>query len=275
MRKNLIALAVALSMLGMAGCSSDQSGKQDASDNKTNETQKTDQNSSKTDADSASDKSDSQSDQNSENSSSGTDSSTEKSDNSDSGSSSEEAGTSNENAQQNTGTSSGDSSAQDNGTASVSGSQNQTDQGSSVQNTQELMASEISSKLVQAFNESGYSTTQTEFETSDTGNEIAFFEATVEEMPVDVYVTSAANADMAQRTFDANCEADEANGMDVMNDWENNGNTVYVIRNNMANGNFVEVLDTKQSTAIHIIDQLPEQLDPVLNVLNAVSYPVQ
>ena len=62
--------------------------------------------------------------------------------------------------------------------------------------------------------------------------------------------------------------------MAVMNEWTANGNTVRVVRNNRANRNYIEILATKQKSAIHIQDELPEQLDPVLQVVQAAGYPV-
>lgn len=143
----------------------------------------------------------------------------------------------------------------------------------STQNTQQLLAAEIAAKLSQAFNNQGDATSQIVYEQTESGNEEAIFTATVAGQPVEVYLTAASDANDPAATFEANTAADEANNMQVMNEWTNNGNTVRVVRNNMANGNFVEVLDSKQRAALHIVDQTPEQLETVLQALSAIGYP--
>lgn len=277
--RKLYCSALALFLIGSAltGCGSAQNQEPASSDNKSAEVEKTDSNLSGSEDDSskkqsnessAKDKSDNK--QSSKDNQANEDSDSTESEKSNSNQQTINSNVQNESADDSSADSSQKSAQTESTNSDASDTLNNTKQ-----NVQQLMASEISGRIAQAFNERGYSTTPIEFETSDTGNEVAYFEAEVEGGQVDVFVTSANSAQMAKKTFDANVLADKTNGMAIMNDWENNGNTVYVIRNNMANMNFVEVLDTKQSSAIHIADQLPEQLDPVLKVLDAVSYPVQ
>lgn len=110
--------------------------------------------------------------------------------------------------------------------------------------------------------------------TSDSGNLLSNF--TVDDSNAEIYVdvTQASNGNTAQMTFDANCAADLAMDMTVMNEWTANGSTVRVIRNNMANTSYVEVLDNNAQIAIHIQNQLPEQLETSLSALQAAGYPV-
>lgn len=138
----------------------------------------------------------------------------------------------------------------------------------------EALASEIAGRLAQAMSDQGYTATAVQTSKTDTGNGEAVFEATVAGDVVSVYVTSCSTADMAEKTFEANCTDEEGQNMAVMNEWTANGNTVRVVRNNRANRNYIEILATKQKSAIHIQDELPEQLDPVLQVVQAAGYPV-
>lgn len=184
--------------------------------------------------------------------------------------------------QQNTeGTNSSDSTQSEGNTAAAGSQQTPAENGSSAQTSEtqagsavSMRAAEVAGKFAQAFENEGYTSGKIDFEPTDTGNQEAIFDVEVEGQPVMVYLTASDSASKAQMTFDANCQADEAQGLAVMNEWNSNGNTVRVIRNNMANENFVEVLDTKQSLAIHIEDVLPEQLDPVLQALGSIAYPV-
>lgn len=133
----------------------------------------------------------------------------------------------------------------------------------------------ISDIVAQAYRNLGASASGVTYQTSDTGNQVGIFTVESAGQPIQVYVTTAAAGNDPAATFEANTANDEANNMSIMNEWSANGNTVRVVRNNMANANFVEVLDTYQHTSIHIEDALPEQLDTTLQALKAAGYPVQ
>lgn len=135
-------------------------------------------------------------------------------------------------------------------------------------------ASAIAGKLEQSYQEQGFATSTIDYDTSDTGNSIASFSAQANGYTVYVDVTSAVN-NQAQDVFDANSQNDMYGDLTIMNEWADNDNIVRVIRDNMSNANFVEVLDLHQQTAIHIYDETPEQLTNTLTVLQSVGYPVE
>lgn len=143
------------------------------------------------------------------------------------------------------------------------------------QSKAKVMLADVEGKLEQALNDAGYTTETPVAETSDTGNEVAIFKAQVAGSDSVIYVTACLPQNPAEKTFDANTTADEANDMSVMDEWSDNGNKVRVVRNNMANGNYIEVLDSKQNVAIHIVNDTPEQLQPMLDALKAIGYPIQ
>ncbi len=282
MKKELFASFLALSLAMAGGCTSDHQNSQDKSDQKTtessNENTKTDPASGSKDEASDDRAEDSADDQNSA-------SDSEESSNPGKGSQTDEnAGsqTQSETASSQTSSSEQSGSAASSSESSATGSdQNQTSastdsQGQNDQNasTAQLMSSSIASKLAQAISDQGYPCSEIEYEISDTGNSVASFSAGAGPDASLIFVTSSVSADMAQKTFDANCANDEAQNMQIMNEWTDNGNIVRVIRNNMANANYVEVFDQYQSSTIHIANTLPEQLDVILAALQNIGYPV-
>ena len=82
-------------------------------------------------------------------------------------------------------------------------------------------------------------------------------------------------SDNAAQVFDTQSRLDEENNMQVMNEWQDGSRTVRVIRNNRANQNFIETLDTDRHVTMHIANTLPEQLDLSLQALGTLGWPVE
>lgn len=139
----------------------------------------------------------------------------------------------------------------------------------------QTISGSIAEALVRAYQDSGAAVSGITYQTSDSGNTVGSFLVESLGQPIAVYVTTAAAGNDPAKTFEMNTAADQAKNMAVMNEWTNNGNTVRVVRNNRANANYVEVLDRFQRSAIHIEDNLAEQLPVTLDALQSVSYPVQ
>lgn len=141
--------------------------------------------------------------------------------------------------------------------------------------SEEERAASLSGELVQAFRNLGAETSPVMYQFSQSGNAEADFSADAKGGELEVYLTAAREGNNAKATFDANTANDESQSMSVMDEWTENGKTVRVVRNNMANANYVEVLDENTNTAIHIEDSLPEQLTFVLQALKNIGYPAE
>lgn len=136
-------------------------------------------------------------------------------------------------------------------------------------------AASIAGQLEQSLTSSDGTGSDIAYFTTDSGNQEAVFIVNSYSEPIRVYVTAASSGNQAEAVFDANTVSDESRNMAIHNEWTDNGNTVRVIRNNRANGNFIEVLDRYQNSAIHIENALPEQIDSVLHALADIGYPVE
>lgn len=166
------------------------------------------------------------------------------------------------------------SSQQDSTADSTAASGTETSQTTASSSAQDLSFA-AAGKLEQAYSELGLAVSPIEFNSGETGNSIADFSVDCNGADISAFVTAAANGNTAQMTYDANIAGDKTNEMTIMNQWSDaNGNQVTVVRNNMANLNFVEVLDPSQQIAMHIVNAVPEQLEPTLQALAAIGYPV-
>lgn len=125
------------------------------------------------------------------------------------------------------------------------------------------------------FKKAGYKPGQAKVNELDNGNIETVFEAEAEGSTVTVYATDIVSVDLAQKTFDANAANAEAyDSMTVMEKATSGNRTVEVVRNNMANINFVIGMDKDAPSTIYIIDQTPEQMQPILELLTKVGYPL-
>ncbi len=133
---------------------------------------------------------------------------------------------------------------------------------------------QFAQKVKQAFVDAGYSILEEKSTLLDNGNNESVYSIQIEGNPSTVFVTDAASSDLAGRTFAANEALDQRNdNFTIMSSGQNGSKKIEVIRNNMANLNYVEAIDTDQAWTVHIINQTPEQLDPVLKVMENLGYP--
>lgn len=128
---------------------------------------------------------------------------------------------------------------------------------------------ELTSQVRQAWEAQGF--TWKETDTGD-GSHGTVLKLESQDQPVLVQIIQGAGAPKA---FDRQCAADEDQNMQVMEEWTQGAMTVRVIRNNRANANFIEALDTNQNVTIHVANTLPEQLTPSLQALQALGWPVK
>lgn len=138
-------------------------------------------------------------------------------------------------------------------------------------NEEAVQADDYGGKVRQAFADAGYEPSDISVEQSD--GICSEFTATVENATVTVAVTECADVQQAQKIFDDHVAADEAENMAVMAKATEGSRTVNVVRNNRANRNYVEAVDTADNVVIHIENTLPEQLDPVLELLETLGWP--
>lgn len=135
--------------------------------------------------------------------------------------------------------------------------------------------SEIEGKLSQAISDQGFTVVSTEWKQTETGNLECILQLSGMNANSTVWLTFFADYRMPQDTFEANTAADQAMNMPVQNEWSDNGNTVRVLHNNMADGNYVEVLDEKQRLTLHCANSVPEQLNLMLRALQSLGFPAQ
>lgn len=130
------------------------------------------------------------------------------------------------------------------------------------------MLADLKEEAVQAWEAQGFVPADTSGDPQDQATELRFES---QDQPVLVQITLSDNA---AQVFDTQCRLDEENNMQVMNEWQDGSRTVRVIRNNRANQNFIETLDTDRHVTMHIANTLPEQLDLSLQALGSLGWPV-
>lgn len=131
-----------------------------------------------------------------------------------------------------------------------------------------VLLADLKEEAVQAWEAQGFVPADTSGDPQDQATELRFES---QDQPVLVQITLSDNA---AQVFDTQCRLDEENNMQVMNEWQDGSRTVRVIRNNRANQNFIETLDTDRHVTMHIANTLPEQLDLSLQALGSLGWPV-
>lgn len=131
-----------------------------------------------------------------------------------------------------------------------------------------VLLADLKEEAVQAWEAQGFVLADTSGDPQDQVTELRFES---HDQPVLVQITLSDNA---AQVFGTQCRLDEENNMQVMNEWQDGSRTVRVIRNNRANQNFIETLDTDRHVTMHIANTLPEQLDLSLQALGSLGWPV-
>lgn len=131
-----------------------------------------------------------------------------------------------------------------------------------------VLLADLKEEAVQAWEAQGFVLADTSGDPQDQATELRFES---QDQPVLVQITLSDNA---AQVFDTQCRLDEENNMQVMNEWQDGSRTVRVIRNNRANQNFIETLDTDRHVTMHIANTLPEQLDLSLQALGSLGWAV-
>lgn len=131
-----------------------------------------------------------------------------------------------------------------------------------------VLLADLKEEAVQAWEAQGFVPADTSGDSQDQMTGLRFES---QDQPVLVQITLSDNA---AQVFDTQCRLDEENNMQVMNEWQDGSRTVRVIRNNRANQNFIETLDTDRHVTMHIANTLPEQLDLSLQALGSLGWPV-
>lgn len=137
-------------------------------------------------------------------------------------------------------------------------------------------ASDVFGKSIyKAFEDAGYVPDNPQVHSLENGNIETMFDASVAGNKVSVYATDMVNTELVKKTFDANVEnAKQYNNMTVMEKGSTESKTIEVVRNNMANISFIIGMDTANPSTIYIINQTPEQLAPMLELLSKAGYPM-
>ncbi len=128
---------------------------------------------------------------------------------------------------------------------------------------------DLKEEAVKAWEAQGFVLTDT---TGDPQDQVTGLQFESQDQPVLVQITLSDNA---AQVFDTQSRLDEENNMQVMNEWQDGSRTVRVIRNNRANQNFIETLDTDRHVTMHIANTRPEQLDLSLQALGTLGWPVE
>lgn len=128
-------------------------------------------------------------------------------------------------------------------------------------------------KVYDAFVNAGYTIVDKQVVPLANGNVETAFDATVQNGNVKVFVTDCVSRKLAQKTFDANIAASKQNNMEIMEHGANGDLSVAVVRNNRANLNFVNAIDLSVPSTIYMEDSLPEQMEPMLQLLKSLGYP--
>lgn len=128
-----------------------------------------------------------------------------------------------------------------------------------------VLLADLKEEAVQAWEAQGFVLADTSGDPQDQVTELRFES---HDQPVLVQITLSDNA---AQVFGTQCRLDEENNMQVMNEWQDGSRTVRVIRNNRANQNFIETLDTDRHVTMHIANTLPEQLDLSLSLFHLLS----
>lgn len=131
-----------------------------------------------------------------------------------------------------------------------------------------VLLADLKEEAVQAWEAQGFVLADTSGDPQDQMTGLRFES---QDQPVLIQITLSDNA---AQVFDTQCRLDEENNMQVMNEWQDGSRTVRVIRNNRANQNFIETLDTDRHVTMHIANTLPEQLDLSLQALGSLGWPV-
>ena len=131
-----------------------------------------------------------------------------------------------------------------------------------------VLLADLKEEAVQAWEAQGFVPADTSGDPQDQMTGLRFES---QDQPVLVQITLSDNA---AQVFDTQCRLDEENNMKVMNEWQDGSRTVRVIRNNRANQNFIETLDTDRHVTMHIANTLPEQLNLSLQALGSLGWPV-
>lgn len=142
------------------------------------------------------------------------------------------------------------------------------------QNDPDSRARTAADTLISALQKAGYTVDEPEYETTDTGNAEAILSANVENGVTTIYITCDPDDNSADKTYQANIADQENEDMEIMDSWQSGNTEVCVVRNNMANANFINVFDASKNMAMEICNETPEQLDPMLSVLGSLGYPV-
>ena len=132
-----------------------------------------------------------------------------------------------------------------------------------------VLLADLKEEAVQAWEAQGFVLADT---TGDPQDQVTGLQFESQDQPVLVQITLSDNA---AQVFDTQSRLDEDNNMQVMNEWQDGSRTVRVIRNNRANQNFIETLDTDRHVTMHIANTLPEQLDLSLQALGTLGWPVE
>ena len=132
-----------------------------------------------------------------------------------------------------------------------------------------VLLADLKEEAVQAWEAQGFVLADT---TGDPQDQVTGLQFESQDQPVLVQITLSDNA---AQVFDTQSRLDEENNMQVMNEWQDGSRTVRVIRNNRANQNFIETLDTDRHVTMHIANTLPEQLDLSLQALGTLGWPVE
>lgn len=131
-----------------------------------------------------------------------------------------------------------------------------------------VLLADLKEEAVQAWEAQGFVLADTSGDPQDQMTGLRFES---QDQPVLIQITLSDNA---AQVFDTQCRLDEENNMQVMNEWQDGSRTVRVIRNNRANQNFIETLDTDRHVTMHIANTLPEQLDLSLQALGSLGWAV-
>ncbi len=131
-------------------------------------------------------------------------------------------------------------------------------------------------KIFAAFESAGYQPEDLSVKQLPNGNIETMFKAHSAGYPLTIYATDTVTAELAEKTFAANlAQIQQYNPTySVMEQGVDGNKTVEVVRDNMHNTNFVIAMNKDTPCTLYIIDQTPEQLEPVLNLLNKAGFPL-
>ena len=131
-------------------------------------------------------------------------------------------------------------------------------------------------EIFAAFESAGYQPEDLSVKQLPNGNIETMFKAHSAGYPLTIYATDTVTAELAEKTFAANlAQIQEYNPTySVMEQGVDGNKTVEVVRDNMHNTNFVIAMNKDAPCTLYIIDQTPEQLEPVLVLLNKAGFPL-